>query len=123
MRSAKQRPHLGDLESRVLDVLWDADTDLLVRDVLERLPGRELAYTTVLTILDRLHRKKFVRRRRDGVAYRYRASFTRESYAADLLSDALNVAHDRPAALVHFIGSLTPDDAAALRAALGEGGR
>jgi len=52
-----------------MDVLWRAQCPLKVRDVLERLDtGRDLAYTTVMTVLDSLHRKDWVTRERDGKA-------------------------------------------------------
>ncbi len=54
---------LGELESAVMDVLWSMPGPLRVRDVLDELaPGRTLAYTTVMTVLDNLHRKGWVQR-------------------------------------------------------------
>ena len=45
---------LGDLEQAVMDVLWSTDSGLTVREVLAGLTGRDLAYTTVMTVLSRL---------------------------------------------------------------------
>ena len=59
-------PHLGELERSVMNVLWDAAAPLTVREVLDGLGDRDLAYTTVMTVLDRLGSKEMVRRERDG---------------------------------------------------------
>ncbi|MGH8573296.1 MAG: BlaI/MecI/CopY family transcriptional regulator, partial [Gammaproteobacteria bacterium] len=45
---------LGELERAVMEVLWDRDEPFVVRDVVRVLAGRGLAYTTVMTVLDRL---------------------------------------------------------------------
>src|SRR5690348_8912939 len=80
----------GQLERAVLAVLWDAAGPVSGRDVLAALAGqdgaqRELAITTVLTVLDRLRRKGLVRRERSGRAHLYQASVSREEYVADLM--------------------------------------
>ena len=57
------RGRLGELEAAVMDVLWDGAAPCRVRDVRACLaPGSPLAYTTVMTVLDNLHRKGWVRR-------------------------------------------------------------
>jgi Predicted transcriptional regulator len=61
---------LGELERAIMDVLWDTDTSLTVREVSARLTERNLAHTTVMTVLDRLAKKGFARRERDGRAWR-----------------------------------------------------
>ena len=114
----------GQLERAVLAVLWDAAGPVSGRDVLAALAGRdgaqrELAITTVLTVLDRLRRKGLVRRERDGRAHRYQASVSREDYVADLMLDALGQAPDRSAALTRFLGGVSPADTDHLRRALG----
>jgi predicted transcriptional regulator len=75
---------LGKLERAVLDVLWDRATPCLVRDVVDALADRDLAYTTVMTVLDRLAKKGMVSRERDGRAWRYQPRATREGYAEAL---------------------------------------
>ena len=61
---------LGELERKVMDVLWDfAEPALTGREVADQLPDR--AYTTVLTILDRLRRKGMVHRTTVGRAHRF----------------------------------------------------
>lgn len=104
--------------------LWSAGAPLTVREVHERLE-RELAYTTVMTVLGRLAKKGLVRQERDGKAYRYAAASSREEMAASLMLDALGdvggVGGDRTAALAAFVDRVGPEEAAALRAALGPG--
>jgi predicted transcriptional regulator len=110
---------LGDLERLVMEQLWAAPAALTVREVHERLAGtRELAYTTVMTVLDRLAKKKLTERERDGKAWRYRAAAPREELAADLMRDALDRAGDRREALVRFVGQVSDEEAALLREAL-----
>ena len=71
------RSELPDLELSCLKILWEAG-DLTVREVRERLQAlRPLAYTTVMTVLDRLARKGVVTRRKVGRAHLYHAEFAR----------------------------------------------
>lgn len=112
------RVALGELERAVMAQLWSADAPLTVRDVHDRLE-RELAYTTVMTVLGRLAKKGLVRQERDGKAYRYAAASSREQMAAELMIDALgDVGEDRTAALVAFVDRVGPEEAEALRRAL-----
>lgn len=109
----------GELESAVMDRLWAAERPLSVREVLEVLRGeRSLAYTTVMTVMDNLHRKGWLSREMAGRAYLYRPTAPREAYAAGLMAQAFNQADDPAATLVHFIEAMSPDEAAALRRAL-----
>jgi len=71
----------GELEQRILDLLWERG-ELSVREVL-RLLDDDLAYTTVMTVLDRLHGKRAVMRRKDGLAWRYRPALSKEQSLAD----------------------------------------
>src|SRR6266851_5044956 len=65
----------GELEAAVLSVLWEAGRALSPGEVQQALTGQagapELSYSTVVTILSRLHAKKALERRRDGRAFRY----------------------------------------------------
>ncbi|MEU3113692.1 BlaI/MecI/CopY family transcriptional regulator [Micromonospora chalcea] len=113
---------LGDLERAVMDVLWDAapaaSGGVTVREVADALDGRELAYTTVMTVLDRLAGKGMVQREREGRAWRYRPAATREAHIAQLMLEALDLGGSRDAALVRFARSVTGTEADVLRAAL-----
>ena len=110
---------LGDLERQVMDRLWDADRPMSVRDVLALLDNQDLAYTTVMTVLDRLGRKQLVTRVRDGRAFLYSPANAREELTSELMNAALDGAgRDRTAALVHFTENVSPEEAAAMRAVL-----
>ena len=115
---------LGDLERAVMDHLWATDQAQTVRQVHEGLRARrELAYTTVMTVLQRLARKNLVVQIRDDRAHRYAATHGRDELVAGLMVDALAQAADsgdRRAALVHFVERVGADEADALRRALAE---
>lgn len=111
----------GELEAAIMDIVWSSDQPLVVRDVLERLrPERALAYTTVQTVMDILHRKRWLSREKDGRAYRYRATAAREDYAAGLMCEVLAATADPTAALVRLFDRMDPAEVAELRAALGQ---
>ena len=109
-----------------METLWDAGDDWLtvrdVHDVLSR--DRDLAYTTVMTVLDRMARKDLVTRERDGRAWKYRPSQSRGEMTAEVMRLALGEisadtkADDREAALVAFVGDASEADRQALRDAL-----
>jgi predicted transcriptional regulator len=109
---------LGDLERAIMEVLWQTDSALTVRQVSNGLDQRELAHTTVMTVLDRLAKKGFARRERDGRAWRYRPAATREAYVAELMLTALDQTGDRVAALARFAQSVSGAEAEVLREAL-----
>lgn len=107
---------LGALEASVMELLWSREDTATVRDVVESLrPQRVLAYTTVLTVLDNLHRKGLVEREKRGRAYHYRATGTGEGHAATLMREALEGAADRSGALLRFVERLDADQLAELR--------
>lgn len=115
---------LGELERAVMDHLWDAATPQTVRQVHEALATRrELAYTTVMTVLQRLARKGLVIQIRADRAHQYTPSHGRDELVAGLMVDALDQAADsgdRRAALMHFVGRVGADEADALRRALAD---
>ena len=109
----------GELEAVIMDRLWEWGRPVLVRDVVEALQDdRAPAYTTVMTVMENLHRKGWLRRERDGRAWRYEPAASRSSYTAALMSDALATSSDRRTALAHFALQMSPHDAALLREAL-----
>ena len=110
---------LGELEAVIMDRLWEWGRPALVREVLDDLrKDRPLAYTTVMTVMENLHRKGWLRRDRDGRAWRYEPAGSRSGYTAALMSDALATSPDRRTALKHFALQMSPHDAALLREAL-----
>jgi predicted transcriptional regulator len=111
----------GDLEAVIMDRLWERGRPALVREILDDLRDeRPLAYTTVMTVMDNLYRKGWLRRERDGRAWRYEPTGSRSGYTAALMNEALETSADRRRALAHFALQMSPHDAAVLREALDE---
>jgi predicted transcriptional regulator len=109
----------GELENVIMDRLWEWGRPALVRDVVDDLgKDRSIAYTTVMTVMENLHRKGWLRRQRDGRAWRYEPTGSRSGYTAALMSEALATNPDRRTALAHFVLQMSPHDAALLREAL-----
>jgi predicted transcriptional regulator len=109
----------GELEEVVMDRLWDRDGVTTVREVFEGLlRDREIAYTTVMSTMDNLHHKGWLSRERDGKAYRYWPSMTREQYGAGLMREALDAGGRSERVLVHFLEQISDDDSEALRKVL-----
>jgi predicted transcriptional regulator len=109
----------GDLEATIMKRIWRRNCPVLVRDILEDLQTeRAIAYTTVMTVMDKLHRKGMLRREPQGRAYVYEAVASRESYTARLMRDAWAISDNQAAAFVHFLEQLSASEAQALRAAL-----
>lgn len=118
-------PRLGDLERAVMEHLWSrleaGGGPVTVREVHESFgASRGLAYTTVMTVLDRLSKKGLVVQERTGRAYHYLTAASREGLTARVLHDALGGLErsDRQAAMLHFLDDATPDELDDLRAAL-----
>ena len=109
----------GELEAAVMQRIWAHDGPVTVRDIFEELrQQRSLAYTTVMSTMDNLHRKGWLNRERDGKAYRYRPVASREEYSAQLMGEALDDAGDTEGVLSHFVEAMDGEQAAALRAVL-----
>jgi predicted transcriptional regulator len=111
----------GELEAVIMHRVWDHDGPITVRDLFDELrQGRPIAYTTVMSTMDNLHRKGWLARERDGKAYRYTAVASREEYSARLMREALAEAGDTEAVLTHFVAAMDDSQAEALRAVLGK---
>ena len=109
----------GELEAVIMERLWERGRPALVREILDDLSrDRAIAYTTVMTVMDNLHRKGWLRRERDGRAWRYEPTGSRSGYTAALMNEALETSADRRRALAHFALQMSPHDAAILRDAL-----
>jgi predicted transcriptional regulator len=110
---------LGELEAAVMERLWAWDRPSSVREVLADLRrDRNLAYTTVMTVLDNLHRKGWVTRQLDGRAYRYQPVSSRQEYSAELMRHALDASGDQTSTLLRFVGRMSDDELHAVREAL-----
>jgi predicted transcriptional regulator len=109
----------GDLEAVIMNRLWEWGRPALVREMVDDLRAeRNLAYTTVMTVMENLHRKGWLRREREGRAWRYEPTGSQSGYTAALMNDALATSADRRTALAHFALQMSPHDAALLREAL-----
>ena len=111
-RAPSRRP-AGALEAEILAALWAADEALTPAAVQKELGG-ELAYTTVMTALTRLHEKGVVSREKVGRAYTYTAVLDQPGIAAARMRDLLESGEDRKAVLARFVGSLSDEDERAL---------
>ncbi|MCM2413380.1 MULTISPECIES: BlaI/MecI/CopY family transcriptional regulator [unclassified Streptomyces] len=110
---------LGELEDAVMTRVWEWNRPVTVREVLEDLQQeRSIAYTTVMTVMDNLHQKGWVRREVDGRAYRYTAVSTRAAYSAALMNEAWSRSDNPAAALVAFFGMMSAEQREALRDAM-----
>ena len=107
---------LGDLEAAVMDVIWRADEPQTVRQVLEQVRRKPpLAYTTIQTVMDNLHRKTVLLRRREGRAFAYWPAKQRADYMADLMDELLSDSGDRSTTLLRFVGRMSPTEVSHLR--------
>ncbi len=118
---------LGDLERAVMDQVWALGEagapSVSVRQVHEALmPSRDLAYTTVMTVMTRLADAGLLIKERSGRAHLYAAAGTREELTASSMLGQLQglPSADRRAAMLHFLGDATPEEIADLKAALAE---
>ena len=108
IRRAADGNLLGPLENAVMDRVWKSGP-VTVRDIVDEVGrSRGLAYTTVMTVMVRLHAKGLLLRKRDGKTYVYRAAFTREEHRARVSRDLARglVSQFGDAALVAFSAEL-----------------
>jgi predicted transcriptional regulator len=104
---------LGPLEERLLDALWQRG-HATVRDLIDD-ACRDLAYTTVMTTLDRLFKKNLLSRETEGRAFRYAPRFTREELHREVAGEAFRQLLDASPAsslpLSYLVEILTERDA------------
>lgn len=108
----------GALERDIMEVLWGSDEPLTPGEVSERLDV-DLAYTTVMTVLGRLHEKGRAVREQRGRAFAYSAAVSESELAGGQMNAVLASTSDREGALGGFIGGLSRRDRAVLRRLLG----
>jgi predicted transcriptional regulator len=97
--------------------VWDHGRPVTVRELFDELrQERAIAYTTVMSTMDNLHRKGWLDRVKEGKAYRYVATASREEYSARLMREALAGGGDTEAVLNHFVAQMDGDDSEVLRA-------
>jgi predicted transcriptional regulator len=116
----------GDLEAVIMDRVWEHAKPVTVRELHDELAAeRVIAYTTVMSTMDNLHRKGWLNRVKEGKAYRYSASASRAEYSARLMREALADGGDTEMVLSHFLAQIDGDESEALRSVLSKlrGGR
>lgn len=111
------RREAGALESEVMSVLQNAGEALAAVEVRRRLSG-ELAYTTVVTILSRMHDKGLLIRTKAGRAFRYAPVSDEPGLAAHRMHQVLDGRSDRDTVLLRFVESLSDEDERRVRALL-----
>jgi predicted transcriptional regulator len=111
----------GELEAAVLAALQAAGAALSPGEVRDRLDA-DLAYTTVVTILSRLHGKGVLDRRKSGRSYVYAPVADEPGLAARRMTRVLDGEADREAVLARFVSSLSQSDEELIRSLLGEPG-
>jgi predicted transcriptional regulator len=116
----------GDLEAVIMHMVWDHDGPVTVRELFDELrQERVIAYTTVMSTMDNLHRKGWLARVKEGKAYRYTPTASREEYSAGLMREALADGGDTEVVLSHFVAQMGGAESEALRTVVGRlrGGR
>ncbi|MFI6055568.1 BlaI/MecI/CopY family transcriptional regulator [Streptomyces violascens] len=119
-QTRRPRRGQGELEARVLTALREAPGPVTAGWVQEWL-GEPLAYTTVVTILTRLHTKQAVARERAGRSFVWIPA-DEAGLAARRMRKVLDAERDRGAVLASFVTDLSPDDEQVLRELLGGAG-
>lgn len=120
----RTRLGMGELEARVMNVLWD-DTGWLTSAEVNGLldSNRVLASSTVMTILVRLVEKGLVIRERRGGVWAYRSQLSREEHAAQRMKELLRAGGEQSISLARFIESMTAKERVQLRKLLDARGR
>ncbi len=117
--------HLGSLEAQIMRVLWDQPR-LPVRSVVGLLPGRRVrAYTTVMTVMNRLFEKGLLQREAAGRAHVYWPAMTEAEFLDSISRKMVRtvLAEFGDVALTHFVGEVRqggPDSVAKLRKLISE---
>lgn len=101
---------LGDLEAELLRLLWKASEPVGARELMAELPGPARAYTTVVTVLNRMIGKGLVERIGDGRRFCYKAAGDRDLLTAKAIEDLLVQADDRRAVIAHLVGAAADPD-------------
>jgi predicted transcriptional regulator len=113
------RKILGDLEADVMEAIWEAGR-ATVHDVHVRLAAadRELAYTTIMTVMSRLAEKGLLKRRKDGAAYVYTPAATKEEFTRRTVGTVLSELLDdfTAPAMSQFVELMDEQDEAAIEA-------
>jgi predicted transcriptional regulator len=109
----------GELETAIMEVMWAGDRPYVVREVRERLRyGRPVAYTTVMTVMNILHRKGVLHRDKLGRAWQYWPVEAREDHDARLMAEVLRSGGDENVTMRRFLERVSDDEMDSLCCAL-----
>ena len=122
MKSTKGSPFtgIGSLEADILAIVWEKKRTT-VRDVYETLRERRtIAYTTVMTVMNNLVKKKLLAQNRDNIAYVYTPAVPGEEVANEILDSVVAklMGGRRNLAISHLLGlkkALTPEQTETLK--------
>jgi len=106
------RKILGDLETDIMEIIWQKG-ELTVRQVYQTLQDtRSIAYTTVMTVMSRLADKSLLVKLKEGNAFLYRATSTREEFTRSTLKKVINelMADFTAPAISQFLDSMEDAD-------------
>ncbi|MBS4031097.1 MAG: BlaI/MecI/CopY family transcriptional regulator [Clostridiales bacterium] len=104
---------LGNLESDIMDIIWRVECEVCVRDVFEELASRrEIAYTTVMTIMGRLTDKNLLKKRKEGNTSYFVPAMTREEFAENVVVNVVDSLLEdfADATMAHFIARVGNKD-------------
>lgn len=104
---------LGNLESEIMDLVWRKDCEVCVRDIFEDLASRrEIAYTTVMTIMGRLSDKKILHKRKEGNTSYFLPSMSRDEFTQNVVGNVVDSLLEDFAevTLSHFISRVRRND-------------
>src|SRR5499427_5476851 len=111
----------GDLEMAIMQVMWAGDRPYVVREVRERMQySRPVAYTTVMTVMNILHRKGVLHREKLGRAWRYWPVEAREDHDARLMAEVLRSGGDQSVTMRRFLERVSDDETGSLCCALAD---
>jgi predicted transcriptional regulator len=109
----------GDLEMAIMEVMWAGDRPYVVREVRERMQyGRPVAYTTVMTVMNILHRKGVLHREMLGRAWQYWPVEAREDHDARLMTEVLRSGGDEDVTMRRFMERVNDEEMESLSSAL-----
>lgn len=106
---------LGELESSVMEIIWQKSNPVSVREITVQLQKkRKIAYTTVMTIMGRLVAKGLLKRQEAGKAYIYQPVYSKDRFLTKITRQIIKTlqVHFGEAAIAHFakeVEKLTPD--------------
>ena len=111
----------GELEMAIMDVMWAAEKPCMVREVRERLRyDRQVAYTTVMTVMDILYRKGVLQRAKQGRAWQYWPVEQREEHDARVMTEVLRSGGNEDLTMRRFVEGVSDEDVAQVERVLRE---